>query len=544
MRNIQKFINMVLDQDRNVTLLNFEKACCLKDKGIDEVPGCDQEALAREMQQVKYLISYTDPRVIEGGIITLTSTGEQQTQALDSDDSVRCLKHVENTHTIPIEMRNRPIPNDGRRKPKKRVKAGAISQWESGGPVQHDLPTAMHDFVPAYQLPLPNPSAATPSICHEENTSRTQDWDTNVHLPPSQSDVEGLQTVSRGLCDVPVHTSSVSPFTPTLLLLPSTPISDPLERIPRIHPCPPLFTHLENSTSVPYPEPPSPKVFCDLTHEQLRLAIKQHNADVDARLSSHAAINTNKNNVVFHPDTDDNGTYATGSDPFRKRKQRRQPTPFFMEDSCSMEEETTLDPENTSSIDDEEDEKPEPEVEVDFEELLEEAHFAKLRARRRMSRSAVIPDMVLAKAVWPGPEAKPLTVSQQSTSTPSLPALSSISEEESPGDTSGVPPYTVVFVGANGSPDEVWRLPVPAFMLIKSSVTRQPQAQKLRVEQVPRLRGLSLPNSSSPRTLNQGTQSRSSKKRDIDCVEGIEYLEQTSKRARQDQSTLSSCMIC
>jgi hypothetical protein len=80
MRKIQKFINTVLDQDMNVTLLNFEKACCLKDKGIDEVPGCDQEALAREMRQVKYLISYMDARPIETGIITTpqVSTGERQ----------------------------------------------------------------------------------------------------------------------------------------------------------------------------------------------------------------------------------------------------------------------------------------------------------------------------------------------------------------------------------------------------------------------------------------------------------------------------------
>jgi hypothetical protein len=283
-------------------------------------------------------------------------------------------------------------------------------------------------------------------------------------------------------------------------------------------------------------------VFCDLTHEQLRLAIKQHNANVDARLSSHAAINTDKNNVIFHPDTNDNGTYATGSDPFRKQRKRR-PTPFFPEGSSSTEEET--DPENTSSTEDEEDEKPEPEVEVDFEELVEEAHLAKLRGRRRMSRSAAIPAMVLAKPLWPGPETKSPPVAQRSTSTPSSPTLSSINEEERSGDPSGVPPYTVVFVGSNGSPDEVWKLPVPAFMLIKSSVMRQPQAQKLRVEQVPRLRlGGPPTNFSSPRTLNWDTQSRSSKKRDIDCVDGIEYIEQTSKRARQDQSTLSSCIIC
>ncbi|KAG1864265.1 hypothetical protein DFJ58DRAFT_773329 [Suillus subalutaceus] len=571
--------NICIDQDMNVTLLNFETACCLKDKGIDEVPGCDQEALVREMRQVKYLISYMDARLIETGIITTpqASTGEQQTQALHPDDFVRWLKHVENTHTIPIEMRNRPIPNDGRRKPKKRVKAGATGQWESGGPVQDagnsgiysepvvphiplptprsssfaiiatpsppsDPPAATHDLFP--QLPLPNACTALPSACPEGDTSRTQDKDTNAQLPPFRSDLEGSQTVSRGLHDIPIHSSSVSPFTPLPLLLPSTPISDTSERIlqtPLSYP--PSSAHPQNRTFVPYPDqPPSPKVFCDLTHEQLRLAIKQHNADVDARLLSHAAIDTDKNNVVFHPDTNDNGTYATGSDPFRKRKKIRRPTPFFLEGSSSTEE-TVPDPENTSFTEDEEDENPEPEVEVDFEELVEEAHLAKVRGRRRMSRSATIPAMVLAKPVWPDPEPKPPAVAQRSTSMPSSSALPSIGEEESSGDTSGVPPYTVVFVGANGSPDEVWKLPVPAFMLIKSSVARQPQAQKLRVEQVPRLRGPPLTNSLSLRTLNQDTQSRSSKKRDIDCVEGIEYLEQT-KRVRHDQSTFSSCMIC
>lgn len=573
--------NICIDQDMNVTLLNFEKACCLKDKGIDEVPGCDQEALVREMRQVKYLISYMDARLIENGIITTSqaSTGERQTQALNLDDSIRWLKHVENTHTIPIEMRHRPIPNDGRRKPKKKVKAGAVSQWESGGlaqdtgdsgfysepivlpilpppaessssaimatpSLQLDPPAAIHDLFSVNQLLLPNPGAALPSACPEEDIYRTQDRDIDVQLPPFQSDLEGFQTVSRGLHGIPVHSSSVSPCTPTLSLLPSTPNSDTSERISQTPlSCPPSSTHLQSRTSVPYvDQPPSPKVFCDLTHEQLRLAIKHHNVDVDARLSSRAAINTDKNNVVFHPDTNDNGTYATGSDPFRKRKKRWRPTPFFLEGSSFTEEETTPDPENTSSTEDEEDEMPEPEVDVDFEELVESAHLAKLRGRRRMSRSAVIPDMVLTKPVWPDPEAKHLT--QRSPTTPSSPALSSISEEESSGDTPGVPPYTVVFVGANGSPDEVWKLPVPAFMLIKSSVARQPQAQKLRVEQVPQLRGHSLTNYCSLRTLNQDTQSRSSKKRDIDCVEGIECLERTSKRARQDQSTLSSCIIC
>lgn len=569
--------NICIDQDMNVTLLNFERACCLKDKGIDEVPGCDQEALAREMRQIKSLISYMDARFIETGIITTpqASTAEQQTQTLDPDDFVHWLRHVENTHTIPIEMRNRPIPNDGRRKPKKKVKVGAISHGEPGGSVQgagnsgfHSepliappilLPTAqssstiiampppqLDDFFSVDQLPLSNPRGALPSFCPEEDISRTQDRDTNGQLPPFRSDFEGSQTVSRGLHDIRVHSPSISPFTTPPLLLPSTFISDTSERILQtLLSCPPSPTHPQSRISVPYPnQPPSPKVFCDLTHEQLRLAIKQHNADVDARLSSQAAVNTDKNNVVFHPDTNDNGTYATGSDPFRKRKKRRPPTPFFSEGSTSTEGETVPDPENASSTEDEEDEKPEPEVEVDFEELVEEAHLAKLRGRRRMSRSAVIPAMVLAKPVWPDPEAKPSLIAQRSTSTPSSPALSSISEEESSGDPSGAPPYTVVFVGANGSPDEVWKLPVPAFLLIKSSVARQPQAQKLLVEQVPRLRGPLLTNTSSLRTLNQDTQSRSSKKRDIDCVEGIEYLERTPKRTRQGQSTFSSCIIC
>jgi hypothetical protein len=193
-------------------------------------------------------------------------------------------------------------------------------------------------------------------------------------------------------------------------------------------------------------------VFCDLTHEQLRLAIKQHDANVDARLSSHAAINTDKQNVVFHPDTNDNGIYATGSDPFRKRKKRRRPTPFFSEGSSSTEEEFIHDPENTSSTEDEEDEKPEPEVEVDFEELVEEAHLAKLKGRRCMSRSAAIPAMVLAKPLWLDPETKSPVVAQRSISTPTSPALSSINEEERSGDPSGVPPYTVVSEPVAASP--------------------------------------------------------------------------------------------
>ncbi|KAG2072584.1 hypothetical protein BDR04DRAFT_1096180 [Suillus decipiens] len=537
--------NICIDQDMNVTLINFERACCLKDKRIDEVPECDQEALAREMQQVKDLISYMDERLSETGIVTtpLASTSEQQTQALDLSDFVHWIKNVENTHTIPIEMRNRPIPNDGRRRPRKKVKAGAISQWELGGPVQdtgnsgfYGEPIVPHILLPTAQS-SPSAITATPSpqldsTFPEEDSSCMQDIDTNAQLPPFRSDLEASRTMSGGVHD----------------LLPGTPILDTWERILQTPAsCPPPFAHPQSHTSVLYPDqPPSPKVFCDLTHEQLRLAIKQHNADVDARLSSHAAISPDKNNIVFHPDTNDNGTYATGSDPFRKRKKRRQPTPFLLEGSSSTGEDRGPDPDNTSSTEDEEDENPEPEVEVDFEELVEEAHLAKLRGRRRMSRSAAIPAMVLAKPVWPDPEEKSKSpaIAQRSTSTPSSPTLSSITEEESSGDSSKAPPYTVAFVGANGSPDEVWKLPVPAFMLIKSSVARQPQAQKLRVEQVPWLRGLPIKNSSSLRISNENTQNRSSKKRDIHCVEGIEYLERTSKRARQGQSTLSSCIIC
>ncbi|KAG2154782.1 hypothetical protein DEU56DRAFT_770301 [Suillus clintonianus] len=574
--------NICIDQDMNVTLLNFERSCCLKDKGIDAVPGCDQEALAREMRQVKFLISYMDARLIEAEIITASqaSPSEQQIEPLDLDDIVRWLKDVENTHTIPIDMRNRPLPNDGRKRAKKpKVKAGAIIRWDSAGSMrdadnagfhsepivppillpisqsfsstiiatpspQLNPPANRHGFFSVDQLPPSNSRGALLSNCPEENTSHTQDGDINMQLPLFRSDPEG--TASNGLHDIPVHSPPASPLAPPPLL--PTPMSDTSERIPQTPPTCPLLAHLASPPSPDYPQirtfapypdqPPSPKVFCDLTHEQLRLAIKQHNVVVDTRLSSQATINTDKNNVVFHPDTNDNGTYATGSDPFRKRKKRRRPTPFFSECFISSEEETVPD-------EHEEDEEPEPEVEVDFEELVEEAHLAKLRGRRRVSRSGVLPAMVPAKSMWPGPEAKPPVVAQRSTSMPSLPALSSVSEEASSGDTSGAPPYTVVFLGANGSPDEVWKLPVPAFMLIKSSVARQPQAQKLRVEQVPRLRGPPPSMNSSPsRAPDQDAQSRFSKKRKIDCVEGIEYLEQTSKRARQGQLTPSSCVIC
>jgi hypothetical protein len=152
--------------------------------------------------------------------------------------------------------------------------------------------------------------------------------------------------------------------------------------------------------------------------------------------------------------------------------------------------------------------------------------------------------MVPAKSMEPNLEAKSHSVARRSTSTlPSL-TLSAISEEDSPRDASGTPPYTVVFVGANGGPDEVWQLPASAFMFVKSLAARQPQAKKLRIEQVPRLQGAPLRNSSFLPVLNQHTHSRTSKKRKIDCVEGVEYLHQTSKRTRHDKISPSSCIIC
>ncbi|KAG0708803.1 hypothetical protein DFH29DRAFT_341253 [Suillus ampliporus] len=580
--------NICIDQDMNVTLLNFERACCLNDKGIDEVPGCDQEALKREMRQVKYLIDYMGARVIEREILAAPEAppGEQQTEPLSIVDIHRWLSDVENTHTIPSNMRNLPLPNDGRGRAKKpKVKVGASSQMESAGPIQDagnsgsqsepivppillptvqssssaitstpspplDSPADIRGFFSVDQLPLSNRHDALPSPCPKEDTSDTQDRDT-VQQPPPGSDSESSQTAFSSPRDSYVHSPLASPFTPLLSLPPSTPspISEFSAQIPQTSPSCSLSAHLSSQASTDHSQRltfvqyldqlPSPKVFCDLTHEQLRLAIKQHNAVVDARMSSQPAINTDKNNVVFHPDTNDNGTYATGSDPFRKRKKRRRLTPFFPEGSSSTEDETIPDEDE-----EDEDEEPEPQIEIDFEELVEEAQLAKLRGRRRISRRpSMLPSMVLAKSVGLEPEAKSPAVAQRSTSTPPSPALSSISEESS-GDTSGAPPYSVVFVGANGCPEEVWKLPVPAFMLVKSSVARQPQAQKLRVEQAPRLRGPPLTNPSPPRATYQDTQSRSFKKRKINCVEGIEYLEQASKRPRQDQSTPSSCIIC
>ncbi|KAG1749933.1 uncharacterized protein EDB91DRAFT_1110458 [Suillus paluster] len=579
--------NICIDQDMNVTLLNFERARCLNDKGMDEVPGCDQEALKQEMRQVKYLIDYMGARFIESEILTAPETppGEQQTEPLCILDVIRWLSDAENTHIIPSDMRNRPLPNDGRGRAKKpTVKAGAIGQRGSAEPMQDavrsgswsepivppillptlqpsssaisttaspplDSPADIRGFLPLDHLPFSNRHDALPSTCFEEGPSETQDIDTSVQPPlPSGSDSGRSRTISSSSHDVAVYSSSVSPLTPPPSLLPSTlsPISDISAQIPQIPPSRLLSAHLASRASPDHCQSrtfvqlsdqlPSPKVFCDLTHEQLRLAIKQHNAVVDARLSSQHAIITDKNNVVFHPDTNDNGIYATGSDPFRKRKKRRRPTPFLPEGSSSTEDETIPN-------EDEEDEEPEPQIEVDFEELVEEAHLARLRGRRRISRPSMLPAMVLAKSMRPDPEAKSPAIAKRSTCMPPSAALSSIGEE-SPGDTSGAPPYSVVFVGANGCPEEVWKLPVPAFMLVKSSVARQPQAQKFRIEQAPRLRGPPLTNSSSSRVTNQDTQSRSSKKRKIDCVEGIEYLEQTSKRTRQDQSTPSSCIIC
>jgi hypothetical protein len=68
----------------NVTLVNFETACCLNDKGIDdsEVPLCDQEALKHEMRQVKYMIDYLGARIMERELFEASqacvSYGEQQ----------------------------------------------------------------------------------------------------------------------------------------------------------------------------------------------------------------------------------------------------------------------------------------------------------------------------------------------------------------------------------------------------------------------------------------------------------------------------------
>ncbi|KAG1769160.1 hypothetical protein EDD22DRAFT_177517 [Suillus occidentalis] len=187
-------------------------------------------------------------------------------------------------------MRNRPIPNDGRRKPKKKTKVIAIGQRESEGPVQDagfrsepivppillptaqsssstiiatpspqlDPPAAIHDFF-VDQLPLPNSRSALSSICPEEDTSRTQDRETDVQFPPFRSDLEGAQTISSGLHDIPVY-SSFSPLTSPPLLFPSTPISDTSRRIAQIPPsCPPSPAHPQGRTSIPYPAPPRNK---------------------------------------------------------------------------------------------------------------------------------------------------------------------------------------------------------------------------------------------------------------------------------------------
>jgi hypothetical protein len=193
-----------------------------------------------------------------------------------------------------------------------------------------------------------------------------------------------------------------------------------------------------------------------------------------------------------------------------------------------------------------EDDGPEPEIDVDFEDLMEQAQYMKLRGRRRISRPGILSPMVSTKYAMPELEVKSQAVAQPSSSKLASPALSSISEEEGPRDASGTPPYTVVFVGANGSPDEVWQLPVSAHMYVKSLAARQPQAKKLRVEQIPRIQGPPHKSTSftSLPSLTQHTHNRTSKKRKIACVD-IEYFEQkTSKRTRKDDSVPSSCIIC
>lgn len=457
-------------------------------------------------------------------------------------------------------MRNRPLPNDGRKRAKplknasQKVKT-ATSQRESASPTNQAAPTpgSFTDDVansgsqskhPNLLLTVQPPSSAvtsTPSpplyapadmrgFFSIDQTplsprlhsplSTSFDEDTSAQPPLFESDPEASRTLCSSRHNILVSASSST----SSLLLPAglpPPISDvlaqPLHALPSNH-C--------------YPDrPPSPKVFCDLTHEQLRLAIKQHNAAVDANLTSHPAINSDKSKVIFHPDTNDNGTYATGSDLFRKRKKRRRPTPFSPEGSYSSED-------GTNSDEGEEGEESEPQIEADFEELAEEARLAKLRGRRRISRPGILPSMVPATSVEP----KFPGAALHSTSILPLPALSSIGEEEGPHDPSGTP-YTVVFAGANGSPNEVWQLPVPAFMYVKSLATRQPQAKKLRVEQVPCLQGPPLKIPSPLPTPRHNIHSQTSKKRKFDCVEGIEHLERTSKRTRQD-STPNSCVIC
>ncbi|OJA16271.1 hypothetical protein AZE42_00145 [Rhizopogon vesiculosus] len=509
---------------------------------------------------------------------------------LDMDSWDRLASYREVTYTIPSDMRSRPLPNDGRKraKPLKKgsQKTKAISQSKptspklttkqiastSGGYTQDAansgpqseppslLLTVQSSFSATTSTPSP-PSRAPADMCRffsdrlppsphldlplstsfDEDTPGAVRRNIGVQPPSSESNCEASRALCSSQHNILVRWSSASSPTSSLSLFPKSlpPISD----LPAQRPHAPPSSLLLARDASPVPSnysylehPPSPKVFCDLTHEQLRLAIKHHDAAVDARLASQPAIIADKNKVVFHPDTNDNGTYATGSDPFRKRKKRRRPTPFFPESSYSTGDETNSD-------EGDEDEEPEPQIEVDYEELVEQAQLARLRGRRRISRSAILPSMVPAKSMEPNLEAKSHGVARRSSSTlPSL-TLSAISEEDSPRDASGTPPYTVVFVGANGGPDEVWQLPASAFMFVKSLATRQPQAKKLRVEQVPCLQGAPLRSSSVP-VLNQPTYSRTSKKRKIDCVEGVEYLQQTSKRTRHDRFSPSSCIIC
>lgn len=567
----------------NVTLVNFQAACCLDSMGIYEVHWCDQEALKREMRQIRYLIDYMGARIMErelfaapqasashGGhqascsytsrVILMTSqTQLEPLSAWDMDLWDQLASHCEDTYTIPSDMRNRPLPNDGRKKPKglkkasQKVKA-AVGQMDapsilstnqvastSGEFTQDAANSGPHNESPNFLQP--SSSAITPplySLADVAPPSTSFEEDTSEMDTGAESESEVSRAFCSGQHNILDWSSACRPI--SSLLLPS-------RSLPPISDFPAQPTHalqssllLAHGASIPsnlsYPDcPPSPKVFCNLTHEQLRLAIKQHDAAVDAELVSRPAISTDKNMVVFHPDTNDNGTYTTGSDPFRKRKKKRRPTPFFHQGYSSAEDETNSD-------EGDEDEEPEPEIDVDFEDLIEHAQYAKLRGRRRISRPGILSSMVSTKYAVPELEVKSQAVAQPSSSKLASPTLSSISEEESPHDASGTPPYTVVFVGANGSPDEVWQLPVSAHMYVKSLAARQPQAKKLRVEQIPRIQGPPHKSTSLP-SLTQRTHNRTSKKRKIACVADIEYFEQkTSKRPRKDHSTPSSCIIC
>ena len=550
------------------------------------------------MRQVKYLIDHMGACVLEHEVLRASqagaSHGEQQASysymswiipvttqiqveplsILDMDLWDQLASHCEDIYTIPRDMRNRPLPNDGRKKAKPQKKgsqkgkiamslakpessrlsnnqvaskSGEFTQHTPGSGSQSEphalLPTGqpsssvsastpspplhtatdIRGFVPLDQLPLSLRSAS-----FDGDISDAIERDASVQPPSSEPDLEASRAVYSSQ-----HTdrSFVSGPVSSLSLLSKLP--------PFISDVPAQFSHTPPLTanSVP-PEPinrsnpdrpPSPKVFCDLTHEQLRLAIKQHNATVDAKLTSQVLVNTDKNRVVFHPATNDNGTYATGSDLFRKRKKRRRPTPFFPEGSCSEEQET-------SSDEYEQCEEPEPHVEVDFEDLVDEAHLAKVRCRQRISRPSMLPSMVPLKPLqskFPG-------ATQCITNTVPLSTLTSINEEQNSHNGSGIPSHSVIFVGANGSPDEVWQLPVSAYLFLKSLAASQPQAKKLRVEQVPRLQGPPSPLLASP---NRNIHSQTSKKRKFDCIEEIEYLERKSKRTHQD-TTPSSCVIC